>query len=220
MKQYAIIGLGRFGTSLALTLQELEQEVLGIDSAEETVNELSEKLTHIIQADATDENVLKALGIRNFDVVVVAMGSDLEASIMITLLCKELGVPTVIVKAYNDLHSRILYKVGADKVIIPEQDMGVKVARSLTSSSILEYIELSDEYMLVEIKPLPSWYNKTIVELNIRVKYGVNIVAIKHSDNDINVAPSGNDRINADDLLVVIGHKDSLAKLEKSRGSI
>lgn len=216
MKQYAIIGLGRFGTSLALTLQDLEQEVLGIDSDEETVNQLSGKLTHVIQADATDENVLKALGIRNFDVVVVSMGSDLEASIMIALLCKELGVPQVIVKAYNDLHSRILYKVGADKVIVPEQDMGVRVARSLTSSSILEYIELSNEYMLVEIKPLPAWNNKTILDLNIRAKYGVNIVAIKHGDDDINVAPSANDRITADDLLVVIGHKDSITKLEKS----
>ncbi|HZK70103.1 MAG TPA: TrkA family potassium uptake protein [Clostridia bacterium] len=215
MKQYAIIGLGRFGTSLALTLQELGQEVLGIDANEEIVNNLSGKLTHIIQADAADENVLKSLGIRNFDVVVVSMGLDLESSILITLHCKEMGVPKVIVKATDDLHSRILYKIGADSVILPEQEMGIRVARNLISGSVLEYIELSSEYTLVEIKALPAWQNKTLRDLNIRTKYGVNIMAIKRNDGDMNIAPTASDKIGADDILVVIGHKDNINKLEK-----
>lgn len=215
MKQYAIIGLGRFGTSLALTLQELGQEVLGIDANEEIVNNLSGKLTHIIQADAADENVLKSLGIRNFDVVVVSMGLDLESSILITLHCKEMGVPKVIVKATDDLHSRILYKIGADSVILPEQEMGIRVARNLISGSVLEYIELSSEYTLVEIKALPAWQNKTLQDLNIRTKYGVNIMAIKRNDGDMNIAPTASDKIRADDILVVIGHKDNINKLEK-----
>ena len=215
MKQYAIIGLGKFGASLATTLNDMGEEVLGIDSDLERVNELSDKLTHIIQADATDENVLKSLGIRNFDIVVISMGADLEATSIITMQCKELGVKTVWAKVYNELHGRILLKVGADKIIIPERDMGVRVARSLSSSSLLEYVELSENYSLLEIKAIPIWYDKTLEELNFRSKYGANIMAIKNSEGEFNVSPLARDVITEGDVLVVIGHKDSLKKMGK-----
>ena len=215
MKQYAVIGLGRFGTSLALTLQKMGQEVLGIDPKEETVNQLSGELTHIIQADATDINVLKSLGIRNFDVVVVSMSLNLEASLLITLQCKELGVPMVMVKAANDLHGRILCKAGADKVILPDKEMGVRVGRSLASNSVLEYMDLSNDYSLLEVNAIPSWRNKSIQELKIRTKYGVSIIAIKGKTGPVNVSPAASDVIREDDVLVIIGTKDDLNKIEK-----
>ena len=213
-KQYLVIGLGRFGASVAKTLCSLGNDVLVIDQSEENVQAIADSVTHAVQADATDENALKSLGIRNFEVAIIAMGSDVQSSIMATLLVKELGVKYVIAKALNELHAKVLYKIGADRVIFPERDMGVRVAHSLSSSNILDYIELSPDYSIVEISALSQWIGKTLRVLNMRSDYGITVMAIKR-DNDINVSPASDDVIKQGDILVVIGGTNALNKIEK-----
>lgn len=213
MKQFVVIGLGRFGSSVARALYSMNHDILAIDKDEERVQEISDYVTHAVQADATDENVLKSLGLRNFDVAVVTTSMDIQSSILITLLCKEMGVRFVIAKAQNDLHAKVLYKIGADKVVFPERDMALRVAHNLVSSNILDYIEVAPDYSLVEIEALPRWVGCTLKELNMREKYGINVLAIKHG-KDINVSPKGEDIINREDILVVIGSIDDITDLE------
>lgn len=213
-KQFVIIGLGRFGTSVATTLYSLGNEVLAIDTDEEVVQSISDSVTHAVQADATDEATLRSLGIRNFDVAVVTIGSNVQSSIMVTLLVKELGVKFVIAKAQNELHAKVLYKIGADRVVFPERDMGVRVAHNLCSSNILDYIELSSDYSIMEITAMKEWENKTLRDLNMRSKYGVNVMAIKRG-SDINVSPYADDEIIPGDVLVVIGGTEQLKTLER-----
>ena len=213
MKQFVVIGLGRFGSNVAKALYSMDHEVLAIDKDEEKVQEISDYVTHAVQADATDENVLKSLGIRNFDVVVVTTSSDIHSSILITLLCKEIGVKYVIAKAQSELHAKVLYKIGADKVVFPERDMAMRVVHNLVSSNILDYIEVTPEYSRVEIEALSHWVGHSLKELNIRGKYGINVLAIKHG-KEIIVAPNGDDIINKDDILVVIGKTKDITRLE------
>lgn len=213
MKQYVVIGCGRFGSSVAKTLYGLGNEVLAIDKDEEKVQEISDSVTHAVQADVMDESVLRELGIKNFDIVVVSIGSDLEASIMATLIAKELGVKTVIAKAQSDLHGKVLSKIGADKVVFPERDMGVRVAHNLVSTNILDFIELSPDYSIVEITAIPEWENKTLKELRLPTKYGINVMAIKR-EKFINVSPYADDMILKGDVLVVIGSTEDLKKIE------
>lgn len=212
-KQFAVIGLGRFGVSVARTLYTMGYEVLAIDKDEEIIQSISDAVTHAVQADATDEVALRSIGLRNFDVAVVAIGADIQSSILITLLCKEMGIPYVVAKAQNDLHAKVLYKIGADRVVFPERDMGMRVAHNLVSSNVLDYIELSPDYSLVEITALPSWENKSLRELNMRVRFGINVMAIKHG-NQVNVSPKGDDVIKKGDVLVVIGSADDINRLE------
>lgn len=210
-KQFAVIGLGRFGSSVARTLYQMGFEVMGIDSNEELVEDIKDQITYGVTADAQEERVLESLGIRNFDVVIVAIGSDIQASVLITLTLKEMGVKKVVVKAVNDIHGRLLEKVGADKVVYPERDMGERVAHYLASSNLLDYIEISDKYSLLETTVPRFLAGKTLKETNLRVKYGVNVVAIKRSDELI-VAPPGEERLNPDDILILIGKTPDLEK--------
>lgn len=219
MKSYVVIGCGRFGSSVAKGLFDLGNEVLAIDISEETINELSDHVTFAAQADIMDETVLKNLGLSNFDVAVIGIGSDLEASVMATLVAKELGVKKVIAKAQSGLHSKILKKIGADKVVYPEQDMGLKLAHNLAATNILDYIELSPEYSILELKAIKGWVGKTLADLSISSKYGLNVIAIK-KDKKIRVSPLGSDIINADDTLVMIGNIDDIEKIEKQLGAI
>ena len=212
-KQFVVIGLGRFGTSVAKTLYALGNDVLAIDSNEDMVQDISDSVTHSVQADATDENSLRSLGIRNFDVAVVTIGSELQASVMVTLLVKELGVKYIIAKANNELHAKVLYKIGADRVVLPERDMGVRVAHNLVSSNILDYIELSPDYSIAEIVSPKEWHGRNLKDLSMRANYGINVVAIK-KDNDINVSPSAEDIIEPDDIVVAIGGAEELSRLE------
>lgn len=214
MKQYAVIGMGRFGTSVARELYEMDYEVLGIDENEERIQDAVDFVTHAVTADSTDENALKALGIRNFDVVVVAIGADIQASIMTTLILKEQGVKYIVVKAQNELHGKVLSKIGADKVVYPERDMGVRVAHNLISPNILDYIELSPEYSMVEIQANEKMVGKTLAESDIRKKFGCTVIAIKTGHN-INVSPMAHDKIQQGDILVVIGNNDDLQELEE-----
>ena len=185
-KQFVIIGLGRFGASIAKTLYALGNDVLAIDKKEDLVQEISDSVTHAIQMDATDESALRTLGIRNFEVAVVTIGDNIQSSIMATLLVKELGVKYIIAKGNSDIHAKVLYKIGADRVILPEKDMGVRVAHNLVSSNILDYIELSPDYSIIEIDSPNEWCNKTMKELNLRSKYGINVIVAIGLSEDLN----------------------------------
>ncbi len=213
-KQIAVIGLGRFGTSMAQTLFDMGYDVLAIDKDEEIIQSISDSVTHAVQADATDEAALRALGLRNFDVAVVTIGDDIQSSILITLLCKEMGIQHVVSKAQNDLHAKVLYKIGADRVVFPERDMAMRVAHNLVSSNILDYIELSPDYSLVEITALPLWENKSLRDLDMRVRFGINVMAIKHG-KEVNISPKGDDIIRRGDVLVVIGKIENINRLGK-----
>ena len=212
-KQFVIIGLGRFGSSVARTLSDLGNDVLAIDKDEDIVQEISDEVTHAVQLDATDENALRSLGIRNFDVAVVTIGDNIQASIMATLLVKELGVKYIIAKAQSDLHSKVLYKIGADRVVLPEKEMGIRVAHNLVSTNILDYIELSPDYSVIEIQASENWSGKTLSDLGLRSKYGINIMAIKRGD-DVNISPLAEDIIEADDIIVAIGSGEDLSRIE------
>ncbi|AOT69042.1 potassium channel family protein [Geosporobacter ferrireducens] len=214
MKQFVVIGCGRFGSSVARALYGLGHDVLAVDRDEDVIQELADSVTHAVQLDATDEAALKSLGVRNFDVAVITIGSDIQSSILITLLVKELGVDYVLAKAQNELHAKILYKTGADRVVLPEREMGVRVAHNLVSSNILDYIELAPDYSIVEITPLKGWIGKSLQTINVRDKFGVNIMAIK-SKSKINISPSAQDIICDDDILVVVGNNDDIQKIEK-----
>lgn len=213
-KQYAVIGLGRFGSSVAKSLYELNHDVMAIDIDEEKIQNNLNNVTHAVQADTTDEVALKSLGISNFDVVVIAIGENIQASILTTLLIKDLGIDVIVVKAQNQLHAKVLYKIGATKVIFPERDMGIRVAHNLVTPNILDYIELSEEYSIVEILCSDEMAGKTLAELDIRAKYGCNVMALKNDDH-INVAPSATDIIKEEDIMVVIGHNKDLRKFEE-----
>jgi len=213
MKQFLVIGLGRFGLSVAQTLVDNGHEVLGVDEEEDLVELAAERITHAVQADATEKRALLSLGAKNFDVAVIGIGQDLEASILCTMIAKEVGIPYVVAKAQNHLHGRVLEKTGADRVVFPERDMGVRVANNLVSTNILDYIELSDDYRIMEVKAPKFTHGKTLAQLRLPTKYGVNIIAIKKGAEDINVAPSAEDVIDPEDILVTVGTNSQLLKL-------
>lgn len=214
MKSFVVIGCGRFGESVAKTLYKLGHEVLVIDKSPETVQAIADEVTHAVQADVMDENVLKELGLSNFDVAVVAIGSNLEASIFATLMAKEVGVPKVVTKAQSELHGKLLYKIGADKIIFPERDMGIRVGHNLVSNNILDFIELSPDYGILEITALGEWEDKSLSQLRLSTKYGLNVMVIKKGAKVI-VPPSASDIVEKDDVLVVIGSTKDINKIER-----
>ena len=213
MKEFAVIGCGRFGSSVATTLYSLGHEVVAIDIDPERVQDISDEVSYGVVADVTDEHAVKDLGLSNFDIVVVSIGSNYQASIMATLLAKEYGVKTVFAKALDELHGKVLLKTGADKIIYPERDMGVRVAHSLVSSSILDFIKLSPDYSVLEMNVLDEWIGKSLGDLDLSQKYGVNVIAIR-TEGDINVSPNGSDIANKGDVLVIIGGTDNLKVIE------
>ncbi|AZK46287.1 potassium channel family protein [Paenibacillus lentus] len=213
MQQFVVIGLGRFGSSLALELMDLGFEVLGVDLNEELVDDMSAYLTHAVVADATDEEMLKSLGVRNFDCGIVAIGSDIQMSILTAILLKDLGIKTVVAKAISVLHGRALEKLGVDRVIFPERDMGVRVAHQLVTPNLLDYIELSKEYSIVELRVPDGLVGKTLGEINPRVNYNCSVVAL-HKRTGVIVAPTAMDVLDAGDIMVLIGSNESIDKFE------
>ncbi|MGO4986703.1 MAG: TrkA family potassium uptake protein [Gallicola sp.] len=205
-KEFMIIGCGRFGRSVAVTLAELGHEVLVIDKDEDTINEISTSVTHAVSADVMIEGTLESLGIHNMDEVIVAMGSNFEASLMATAVAKENNVKTVIAKVSDKIHGRIMKKVGADRVIIPEKDSGIRLAYNISTSNILDYIEVSDDFSIMEVKPPKSWIGRSLAQLDIRNNYGVTVVAVKEEDvKEININPKPDYVFDQSDIVLVLG---------------
>lgn len=216
-KQFVVFGLGRFGSSLATTLAEAGYEVMAVDQSEEKVQDISSVVTQAVQADVTDMDTLKELGIRNFDVAVVAIGKDIQSSIMATLLLKEMGLPYVVAKASTEEHKRVLAKLGADRIILPEHDMGKRLANNLIAGNIIDYIQLSRDYSIMEMPILEGWRDHSISDLDIRAKYEINIIAVESSDGEISVTPGPSYVLKEGDLLVVVGKNKSIQELETKR---
>lgn len=215
MKTYLVIGMGRFGSAVAARLYELGNEVLVVDENEENIQAIASRVTHAVVGDARDEAVLRALGARNFDCAIVAIGGDLAASILVTLALKELGIPAVICKASNETFKRALEKVGADRVVIPEREMAVKLAQSLSSSNVLDFIELSDDFGIAEVVVPDNWADRSIRELNVRAKYGVTILACQQPGEKLQVQPGAENVIRAGATVTVLGANERIARLQK-----
>lgn len=214
MKSYIVVGLGRFGSSVARELCRHGCEVLAMDVSNELVSQVANDVTHAVVGDGGDREVLRALGAADFDCGIVAIGDDLAASVLITMNLKELGVPKVICKAHDDMHRRVLEKLGADQVMIPEQEQASRLARSLSSPNVLDYIELSDEYGIIEVPAPVLWSGKTLRELNVRAKLGVSILAIRRNDS-FTVSPDADFAIAHGDVMVVLGDSKALKKVQK-----
>jgi trk system potassium uptake protein TrkA len=214
-KQYAVIGLGRFGTSVARNLFRLGQEVLAIDTDEERLKYVAEEVTHTLVADTTDAHVLKSIGIKNFDVVVVAIGENVQCNIMTTLLLKELGVKYVVAKALTKMQGRVLEKVGADRVVFPERDMGKRIAHNLVSANFVDFIELAQEFRISEIIAPHEMHGKTLKALNLRSRYNVNLVLLRRVTGEVIFTPGADDVIETGDVLLLAGQKAELDKLER-----
>lgn len=214
MKSYVVTGLGRFGSQMALQLCSLGCDVLAMDVRNELVQRVANDVTHAVVGDSRDKEVLRALGVGEFECAVVAIGDDLAASVLTVMNLKELGVPYIICKAHDETHRRVLEKLGADRVVIPEQEHAIRLARSLSSSNVLDYIELSQDYGIIEVPAPRSWLDKTLKELNVRAKLGVNIIAVSQ-DGQINVSPTADYRIAQGDVMVVLGDSVALEAVQK-----
>ncbi len=214
MKSYVVIGLGRFGQTLARQLCMLGAEVLAMDVSNDLVQQVADDVTHAVVGDAQDKDVLRALGVRDFDCAVVAIGSDLAASVLTVMNLQELEVPYIICKAHDETHRRVLEKLGVNRVVIPEQENAARLARSLNSHNVLDYIELSEDYGILEIPAPGCWIGKTLKELNIRAKLGVNIIAVE-SGSKTNVSPAADYLIQDGDIMVVLGDNYSLEAVQK-----
>lgn len=212
MKSYIVLGLGRFGKSIAQALFDLGHEVLGVDEDAKIVQDFSRHITHTVQADLTDEDFLKSMDIKKFDAAIVAVGSNMQISIMATVLLKELGAKFVLVKAHDDLHEKVLYKIGADKVILPEKDIGIKVAQDLAIDNFFEMIEISPDYSIISINPPDSWIGRTLGEIAVRTRYKVNIIAIRN-ESATNVVPDANTRFESRSVMTVLAMNGDLKRL-------
>ena len=211
-QQYIVVGLGRFGRAIAETLCQDGAEVLGVDCKMDMVERMRDELTQTIQMDAMDRDALETLGVQDFDIVFVTMGSDIRASGTIVLLLKELGARRVIAKAHDEFHGRMLEKLGADQVLFPERDMGRRVAHSLISGNVIEYMELSTQYSMAEIRPKPEWIGKTLEALAMRSRMDINVVAIRNGDS-VNAMPQPDTRISEGDVMLVVISEQALKNL-------
>ena len=214
MKSYVVIGLGLFGQALARQLCMLGAEVLAVDVRSDLVQQVANDVTHAVVGDAQDKEVLRALGVRDLDCAIVSIGDDLAASVLVTMNLKELGVPKVICKAHDDTHRRVLEKLGADQVMIPEQEQASRLARSLSSPNVLDYIELSDEYGIIETPVPASWNGQSLKDLNVRAKLGINILAIRRG-GAFHVSPGADFAFAEGDVMVVLGDSKALKKVQK-----
>ncbi len=212
VRQFAVIGIGRFGENLIKELTRMGHEVLAIDLDEERVNNAIDYASHAVKADTMDEQVLKALGIRNFDAVIVAIGENIQSNILTTIVLKELGVKKVISKAKNTMHGKVLEKIGTDIVIYPERDVAVKLARSLVSQNFLEQINLSSDYSIIELYTPKAFANRSLSDIGLRQKLRVNVLAIRRGEAII-VTPGPGENMEKGDILVALGHNDDLEKL-------
>ena len=214
MKSYIVIGMGRFGTQVAKRLYELGCEVLAIDRSSDLVQPMANLVTQAVVGDARDKEVLRALGAKDFECAIVAIGDNLADSVLATMNLKELGVPCIVCKAHDETHRQVLRKLGADRVVIPEQEQADRLAKNLSSPNVLDYIELSKEYGIIEIPAPKSWQGKSLKELNVRAKLGVNIIAVKRGGR-INVAPAADYQILEGDIMAALGDRAALNAVQR-----
>jgi trk system potassium uptake protein TrkA len=212
MRQVAVIGLGRFGSSVARTLAQSGCEVLAVDADAERVKAIVEQVTEAVQADALDEGALKSLGLRNFEAIVVAIGHEVKASILVTLLLKEMGVPKIVAKAQDELHGKVLQKVGADIVVFPERDMGVRLAHTLLSRSIIDEIQLSTDYSIFELQAPSQFLDRSLKDLQLRQRFGMTVLAVRRGEGVV-VSPDASFVLEHGDILVALGRADKIEKL-------
>ena len=215
MKSYVVIGLGRFGSEMATRLYECGEEVIAIDTDEQLVDKVADRVTRAITADARDQEVLEKLGIGEIDHAIVAVGTDLASSALITMNLKNMKVPNIICKAQDNIHREILERLGADRVIIPEREMADKLVLGMTTSGFMEYIELSDEFGITEMKPLKDWVGKSIRSLQLRSRYGVNVIGLRRNDA-IQIPPDIESPLDADCTIVLLGSYEDINALKKS----
>lgn len=211
-KQFAVLGLGRFGIGVVRALSQMGYEVLAVDRDEECVQAVSDIVTHAVQADTTDDAAMRSLGLRNFDVAVVGIG-DLESSVLSTVILKELGVKHVVAKAVSEIHGKVLERVGADQVVFPERDMGTRVAHNLVSGNLVEYLELAPGVSIIEAVARKAFVGRTLRDLAFRARYDINILAIRRG-KAINLGPSADDVIEEGDVLVAMGRDQALETLD------
>lgn len=214
MKSFLVIGLGRFGASVARELSSLGHEVLVLDENADNVQRIADDVTQAIVGDAQDEAILRSVGARNFDCCVVGVASDLEASVLITVLLKEQGAKYIVAKAQSAVHARVLERIGADRVVLPESEMGQRLAQRLARTNVVDFIGVSDDFSIVEIHPPRAWVGHSLGELNVRAKYLINVLAIRHGEGGhVDVTPAVDQVIGGDDVLIVIGTNDNVNKV-------
>lgn len=212
-KTYAVFGLGRYGKAVAAELSKSGTEVVAVDIDEQVVNDVIDEIPFCKCADVTDENVLRQLGVRNFDVVIVAMAGNLEASVMATMLLKQAGVPTVVVKCAEEMHKKILSKIGADKVVFPENESGIRLAKNLLSSGFIDIIELSKDVSMMELDVKKDWAGKNLIELDLRKKYSINVVAVRKNGEVVcDIDPKM--PLDIEMQLIVIANPEKIGKLK------
>lgn len=212
-KEFVVFGLGRFGKSVASTLAEAGCEVMVVDDDEDKIHEMADLVTYAVRADVTDSESLTTLGISNFDGAVVAIGENLEASVMVTILAKEMGVPYVLAKAQSELHAKVLKKVGADMVVFPEKETGIRIANNLMMGNFFDAVELSSTYSMMEVDALTEWVGHSLKGLNLRAKRKINVIGIKRDDH-LSINPDPEALIERNDILVIIGKNEDLKKLK------
>lgn len=213
MNSYLVLGLGRFGMAFAKTMSNLGHDVLGVDQNPQVIQDVSDELAHVISSEISNEDFLKSIGVSNFDACVVAIGSDLQSSILTTALLKELGAKYIISKAQNDLHAKVLMTVGANRVIFPERDMAIRVANNLASHNIIDSIQLSGDHSIMETNIPDRWVGRTITELGIRAKYRVNILAVRKGD-ELNISPGADYIFKEGDVVSIMGKNKDLKDLQ------
>ncbi len=212
-KQYVVFGIGRFGTALCKALSEMGHEVLAVDANEEHIRTITPYVTQALQLNATDEDAMQTIGVRNFDAAVVSIGDNLRDSILVTLLCKEMGAKYLLAKASDELHAKMLTKMGADRVVFPERDMGIRVAKSLVSPRVIDLINLTGDYTMSDIQTPASWVGRTIREIDIRRRFNVNVLGV-HRGDEMLMTPTADIKILKGDDLLVIGHRGDVEHIE------
>ena len=208
-REFVIVGLGRFGFHLAKTLFEMGYNVFGIDSDENKVQKSRDICTHVVQADATDEETLRSLGVSNFDVGIVSIGHDLESSVLVALILKEIGISEVIAKASSEIHGKVLERLGVDRMIFPERDMGIRLANHLAIKNIVDYLEITPNVSIVEISVSPEMEGKSLKTLNLRAKHGINVLAIRRG-SEVIVSPDADIPLESEDVLIAIGSNEDV----------
>ena len=219
-KQFGVIGLGRFGSAMAMTLTELGHDVIGVDADESRVQQLADVITHAIQIDATDDKALRAAGIQDVDVAVVSIGENIESSLLVVMQLRELGVHTIVAKAVTPLHGRILEKLGVSRVIFPEREMAIRVAHSLVMPNVIDYIELSRDFSIVEVPAPEAFVGRTLKQLELRPRLGLTLIAIKRQAEGssaivTNIAPTADETIRGGDILALLGSNERLNQLDQ-----